>query len=157
MNFLGLTACLYGALLLGAAVEDGRSGEISDGWAIGLFLFGAAVAWVDGALTVHLLSAGVTLLVYGFLYAVSRKSLGTGDICLASATAAWLTPAASLLALWLSAMAALVYVGVLAVLGKFSVSMEIRFAPFIAIGGLVTYGLEQMGSLSALAAWLSFG
>ena len=152
----GLSWC-YGPLLLLPAIEDWRSGYISDGWSVLLFLCGVSLAWRGGFLVESLLAAGLTLLLYGLLYMISRKSLGEGDIFLATAAAAWLTPLGALLSLWLSAMSALLYVGALAALGKFSISMEIRFAPFIAMGGLVTYALEKTTGLAPLFAWISFG
>lgn len=152
----GLSWC-YGPLLLLPALEDWRSGYISDGWSVLLFLCGVSLAWRGGFLVESLSSAGLTLLIYGLLYGISRKSLGEGDLFLGAAAAAWLTPLGALLSLWLSAVCALLYVGALAALGKFSISMEIRFAPFIAMGGLVTYALEKTTGLGLLASWLSIG
>ncbi len=145
----------YGLLLLPPAIEDGRSGYISDTWSLLLFLCGSTLAWVGGFLLEGLLAAGLTLLMYGILYLVSKKSLGEGDILLATAAAVWLSPAGALLSLWLSAMTALLYVGALAVTGRFS--KEIRFAPCIAVGGVVTYGIENTVGLYSLLAGLSFG
>ncbi len=147
----------YGPLLLFPAIEDWRSGYISDGCSLLLFLCGLSLSWSGGFLWEGLLAAGLTVLIYGLLYVISRKSLGEGDILLAAAAAAWLSPVGALLSLWLSAMLALLYVGASAARGKFFISMEIRFAPFIAMGGLVTYVLEKTMGLAPLFAWISFG
>ena len=147
----------YFLLLLGPAVEDGMSGYISDAWPVLLLLCGLSLDWQEGALREGILSALLTFLLYGLLYVISRKSMGEGDILLAAASAAWLTPAGSLLALWLAAMGALLYVGILALWGKAFLSMEIRFAPFIALGGAMTYGLEKTMGLYPLLAGLSSG
>ena len=147
----------YFLFLLGPAIEDGMSGYISDGWPVLLLFCGLSLDWQEGALWAGILSSLLTFLLYGLLYVISRKSMGEGDILLAAASAAWLTPAGSLLALWLSAMGALLYVGFLALWGKAFLSMEIRFAPFIALGGAMTYGLEKTMGLYPLLAGLSSG
>lgn len=145
----------YGIFLLFPAIEDWRSGYISDLWSLLLFLCGVSLAFSGGFLLESLLAAGLTLLIYGILYGISRKSLGEGDILLAAAAAAWLSPAGALLSLWLSAITALLYVGALAAVGRFS--KEIRFAPCIAVGGVITYGIENTVGLYSLLAGLSFG
>ncbi len=145
----------YLAFLLPPAVEDAKSGYISDAWGILLFLCGSSLAWANGFLTEALLSFVLTASLYGFFYVISKKSVGEGDIFLAAAAAVWLSPAGALLSLWLSAMAALLYVAVQAARGTYA--EEIRFAPFIAVGGMITYALEKTLELSALLAGLPLG
>lgn len=145
-----MTFCLYLLLLLLAALEDIRSGYISDRWAALLAASGLFFAWDTPAFAARLLAILMTLSIYTALYMISRKSLGTGDILLAAGAAAWLTPVGALLALWLSAILALASLALPLLQGKASLTMEIRFAPFIALGGIITYGLETTIGLSAL-------
>ncbi len=145
----------YGLLLLFPAIEDARSGYISDRWALLLLFCGGSLALTEGRGVEALISFLLTAAIYGLLYVISKKSLGEGDMVLAAAAAVWLSPVAALLALWLSAVCALVYVGALVTAGKYT--REIRFAPFIALGGMIAYGLEQTVGLYPLLAGLSFG
>lgn len=162
-------AALYGALLFVTewrwlpwldllflffpAWEDGRTGVISDGWPLLLLLTGLATAFQAGRLSEGLAAGVMMLVIYGFLFWISKGGVGSGDVLLAGAAALWLTPVSALASLWLSCIMALLYVGISYVAGKRK--RGVRFAPFIALGGGLAYGLQELSLLPAL--WVSFG
>lgn len=139
-------------LLLGlAALEDWDTGYISDGWSLLLAVTGLISAWARQDVAAGILSAALCFLVYFLLYMISRKSLGTGDILLSTAAAFWLAPVSCLFFIWLSAVTAAL------ALGAAGIGREVRFGPFIALGGVAAYGLEKTGLLFVLTAWLLAG
>ena len=145
-------------LLLGlAALEDWDTGYISDGWSLLLAVTGLISAWARQDVAAGILSAALCFLVYFLLYMISRKSLGTGDILLSTAAAFWLAPVSCLFFIWLSAVTAALALGAAALAGGAGIGREVRFGPFIALGGVAAYGLEKTGLLSVLTAWLLAG
>lgn len=145
-------------LFLGfGALEDWDTGYISDGWSLLLVVTGLLSAWAGHRVADSLLSAGLCFLVYALLYVVSRKSLGTGDILLSTGAAFWLAPVSCLLFIWLSAALAALVLGMALLAGGQGLHREVRFGPFIALGGVAAYGLEKTGLISILAAWFLAG
>lgn len=145
-------------LFLGfGALEDWDTGYISDGWSLLLVVTGLLSAWAGHRVADSLLSAGLCFLVYALLYMISRKSLGTGDILLSTGAAFWLAPVSCLLFIWLSAALAALSLGIVLLAGGRGFCREVRFGPFIALGGVAAYGLEKTGLISILAAWFLAG
>ena len=92
-----------------------------------------------------LLSASSGLLaavIYTILYFLSKKSMGTGDIFLSAGAACWLTPVTCLLFIWFSALTALLFSAYFLLTGKWNRKSPVRFGPFMALGGILAYGME---------------
>lgn len=139
------------------ALEDWDTGYISDGWSLLLAMTGLLSAWAHHRMADSLLSGGLCFFIYALLYMVSRKSLGTGDILLSTGAAFWLAPVSCLLFIWLSAVSATLALGAAFLAGGQGFRGAVRFGPFIALGGVAAYGLEKMGLIPVLAAWLLAG
>lgn len=58
---------------------------------------------------------------------------------------------------FLSPVPFLLLLGLAALAGGAGLGREVRFGPFIALGGVAAYGLEKTGLLSVLTAWLLAG
>lgn len=150
----GFMPFFFGALLLGAAIEDWTSGYISDGWSLLLMAEGILFSLFEGNGTESALSFLVTAFVYGILYLAAPHSMGTGDIGLALGVSVWLMPWEAPLFIWLSAVLALLYLAIGFLMGVKMVK-EVRFAPFIGMGGMILwtgrfYGLWEGDLLSFL-------
>ena len=141
---------LYGVLLLGPAIEDGRSGYISDGWSVLLAASGLMISWQQGYEIESLGTAGMMLFLYGLMYVWKREAAGMGDVLLSVAAALWLTPVFGLLFLWIAAVSSLVFYGLRLLLGRPPAEAGVRFAPFLALGGVMAYGMQEMWGISLL-------
>lgn len=139
------------------ALEDWDTGYISDGWSLLLAVTGLLSAWDRQQVADSLLSAALCFFIYALLYMVSRKSLGTGDILLSTGAAFWLAPVSCLFFIWFSAALAALSLGIVLLAGGRGFCREVRFGPFIALGGVAAYGLEKTGLISILAAWFLAG
>lgn len=139
-----LSPAFFVLFLAGAGLEDGLTGYISDAWSLLLGAFGLLTALLSGNLFLSLLSALLAASIYGFLYFISRQSLGTGDIFLAAAAASWLTPLSCLLFIWLSSLSALFFVGIRMLTGRQHRGEPVWFGPFMALGGVLAYGWQEI-------------
>lgn len=132
----------YFLFLLFPALEDARTGYVSDGWALWLALGGLLMMISRGEALYLATGAGMGAL-YGLLYLISKKSLGLADVFLAAASSLWLLPVYGLLSLWLTSLAALLWCAFLFLRGRLGRRTEIRFVPFLAIGGALAYGVQE--------------
>lgn len=143
----------YFFFLLFPALEDARTGYVSDGWALWLALGGLLTMISRGE--VLYLATGVGMgALYGLLYLISKKSLGLADVFLAAASSLWLLPVYGLLSLWLTSLAALLWCAFLFLRGRLGRRTEIRFAAFLAIGGALAYGVQETVGMAFLLASL---
>lgn len=144
----------YFFFLLFPALEDARTGYVSDAWALVLSLCGAMLM-ISRAAFLPCLATGAGMgALYGLLYLISKKSLGLADVFLAAASSLWLLPVYGLLALWLTSLAALLWCAVLFLRGRLGRRTEIRFVPFLAIGGALAYGVQETVGMAFLLASL---
>lgn len=147
---------LFVLLLALAALEDWRTGYLSDGWSLLLAVTGFMTAFRWQGAGDSLLSAALVFTIYVVLYLVSKKSMGTGDLVLSTAAAFWLSPLTALLFIWFSALSALLFLAIPLLLGKKKAGDPVRFGPFIALGGVMAYGWQEIwGPL--LPPWFPFG
>lgn len=144
---------VYLLFLLFPALEDARTGYVSDGWALWLALGGLLMMISRGEALYLATGAGMGAL-YGLLYLISKKSLGLADVFLAAASSLWLLPVYGLLSLWLTSLAALLWCAFLFLLGRLGRRTEIRFVPFLAIGGALAYGVQETVGMAFLLASL---
>lgn len=143
----------YFLFLLFPALEDARTGYVSDGWPLGLALCGLFTMISRGEALYLATGAGMGAL-YGLLYLISKKSLGLADVFLAAASSLWLLPMYGLLSLWLTSLAALLWCAFLLLRGRLGRRTEIRFVPFLAIGGALAYGVQETVGMAFLLASL---
>lgn len=144
---------VYLLFLLFPALEDARTGYVSDGWALWLALGGLLMMISRGEVLYLATGAGMGVL-YGLLYLISKKSLGLADVFLAAASSLWLLPVYGLLSLWLTSLAALLWCAFLFLRGRLGRRTEIRFVPFLAIGGALAYGVQETVGMAFLLASL---
>lgn len=144
---------VYLLFLLFPALEDARTGYVSDGWALWLALGGLLMMISRGEALYLATGAGMGAL-YGLLYLISKKSLGLADVFLAAASSLWLLPVYGLLSLWLTSLAALLWCAFLFLRGRLGRRTEIRFVPFLAIGGALAYGVQETVGMAFLLASL---
>lgn len=140
---------VYLLFLLFPALEDARTGYVSDGWALWLALGGLLTMISRGEVLYLATGAGMGAL-YGLLYLISKKSLGLADVFLAAASSLWLLPMYGLLSLWLTSLAALLWCAFLLLRGRLGRRTEIRFVPFLAIGGALAYGVQETVGMAFL-------
>ena len=143
----------YFLFLLFPALEDARTGYVSDGWALWLAPCGLLTMISRGEVLYLATGAGMGAL-YGLLYLISKKSLGLADVFLAAASSLWLLPVYGLLSLWLTSLAALLWCAFLSLRGRLGRRTEIRFVPFLAIGGALAYGVQETVGMAFLLASL---
>ena len=136
------------------ALEDARTGYVSDGWALVLSVCGALLMISREAFLPCLLTGAGMGALYGLLYLISKKSLGLADVFLAAASSLWLLPVYGLLSLWLTSLAALLWCAFLLLRGRLGRRTEIRFVPFLAIGGALAYGVQETVGMASLLASL---
>lgn len=144
---------VYLLFLLFPALEDARTGYVSDGWALWLALGGLLTMISRGEALYLATGAGIGAL-YGLLYLISKKSLGLADVFLAAASSLWLLPVYGLLSLWLTSLAALLWCAFLFLRGRLGRRTEIRFVPFLAIGGALAYGVQETVGMAFFLASL---
>ena len=138
-----------------AALEDWRTGYLSDGWSLLLAVTGFMTAFRRQGASDSLLSAALVFTIYVVLYLVSQKSMGTGDLVLSTGAAFWLSPLTALLFIWFSALFALLFLAIPLLLGRKKAGDPVRFGPFIAMGGVMAYGWQEIwGPL--LPPWFPF-
>ena len=154
----GWSIVLLALLLLGPAIEDARSGYISDGWSLLLAVSGIVTSWQVGHGMESLASVIFLLALYGLLYVIKKDAAGMGDVILSAAVSLWLTPVFALLFLWLASVLALSWYGLVFLYERNTNRKGIRFAPFLALGGGIAYGLQETVGLSLFTAlWLFAG
>lgn len=145
----------YFLFLLFPALEDARTGYVSDGWALWLAL-GGLLTMISRGEALYLATGVGMGALYGLLYLISKKSLGLADVFLAAASSLWLLPVYGLLSLWLTSLAALLWCAFLFLRGRLGRRTEIRFVPFLAIGGALAYGVQETVGMASLLASLGF-
>ena len=143
----------YFLFLLFPALEDARTGYVSDGWALWLAL-GGLLTMISRGEALYLATGVGMGALYGLLYLISKKSLGLADVFLAAASSLWLLPVYGLLSLWLISLAALLWCAFLFLRGRLGRRTEIRFVPFLAIGGALAYGVQETVGMASLLASL---
>ena len=144
---------VYLLFLLFPALEDARTGYVSDGWALWLAL-GGLLTMISRGEALYLATGVGMGALYGLLYLISKKSLGLADVFLAAASSLWLLPVYGLLSLWLTSLAALLWCAFLLLRGRLGRRTEIRFVPFLAIGGALVYGVQETVGMAFLLASL---
>lgn len=144
---------VYLLFLLFPALEDARTGYVSDGWALWLAL-GGLLTMISRGEALYLATGVGMGALYGLLYLISKKSLGLADVFLAAASSLWLLPVYGLLSLWLTSLAALLWCAFLFLRGRLGRRTEIRFVPFLAIGGALAYGVQETVGMAFLLASL---
>lgn len=137
-----LSPAFFILLLAGAAAEDGFTGYISDIWSILLTVLGLLTAFMTGDVLLSASSGLLAAVIYTILYFLSKKSMGTGDIFLSAGAACWLNPVTCLLFIWFSALSALLFSAFFLITGKWNRKSPVRFGPFMALGGILAYGME---------------
>lgn len=146
---------LYGLLLLGPAMEDGKSGYISDDWSVLLATSGIITSWQQGHLLESFMTAGAFLVLYGLVFLWRREAVGMGDVLLSVTASLWLTPLFGLCFLWIASMAALLFYGFCFIFYQPLATKGVRFGPFLALGGVIAYGMQEIWGISLLYAfWL---
>lgn len=132
------SALVYGALLLGAAREDWRTGYISDGWSAALALLGG-VRWTLCGAWEDLLGAAGVCLFFGALVRLPLRAAGEGDLFLAGAAALWLSWRGCALFLWGAFAAGGLFGAALVLAGRKRFADSLPFAPFLAGSAFVSY------------------
>lgn len=136
---------LFLLLLFLAALEDGRTGYISDAWSLAIAALGAVRLAVLGSFEDALGALGVSLIFaavcLGGKWILKRDIMGEGDIFLAGAAALWLSGAEVFLFLWIAFVAGGLTAALLLLTGRRSRSEGMAFAPFLALGGGAAYVL----------------
>ncbi len=149
---------LFVLLLLGPAIEDARSGYISDGWSLLLAASGIITSWQAGHGIESLASSIFLLALYGLLYVIKKDAAGMGDVIFSAAVSLWLTPVFAFLFLWLASVLALSWYGWVFLYERNTPRKGVRFAPFLALGGGIAYGLQETVGLSFFTAlWFFAG
>lgn len=146
--FLAFSLWLYSPflalvwLLIFPAIEDARTGFVSDAWALGIMIVGCFDALMMGRMWDAFLSfAGVTLF-FVLLFVLARGAIGSGDVILSSAVAWWFSPLSAAFFVWFSFLSAAVFSVVLLCRRKQSLQSAIFFIPFISLGGVCAYGFS---------------
>lgn len=145
----------FALLLFPPAVEDWKTGYVSDYWSVFLAAAGVGHNIFYGRLADGFLSCVFVLGLYGFLFLIAKHAMGAGDILLSGAAALWLVPGSVPLFLFLSASAAALAGMVLLFFGRISRREGIPFCPFIALGGVAAYGAEVF-QLPFFPSWHCF-
>lgn len=132
---------LFWVLLLFPALEDWRTGYISDGWSlalgIGAVLYHGGMGTLDSAWGGLL--AGVLLWMVFRLY---PQAIGEGDLWLGAAIGTWLSGWEALVCLWLAFVLGSA-AGVCHILRGGSLKDEMAFGPFLCLSGIVTHLLGK--------------
>ena len=141
-------------LLFFPALEDRRTGYISDGWSALLLLCGLLTSYEAGMINFAILSAALAGGVFFVLRLASGGGAGEGDIFLAAAIASWLSPVGTLGFLWAASASCALFSLPLLISGRRSLDDGIRFAPFLAAGGIAAFFFEETGLTLLAASWL---
>lgn len=152
-----LSPAVFILLLCLPAAEDWQTGYISDGWSLLLAAGGLATAFWRQDMKSSLLAGAIVFSLYGILLLFARESAGAGDMLFSAATAFWLQPVSCLFFIWFSALTAMFFIAIPLLSGKKGLHDEVRFGPFIALGGLMAYGWQEIWGLSFPPAWFPFG
>lgn len=137
MTISFLEGVVFLALLAGAALEDWRTGYISDGWSLAAGLFGAVRLFVSGSF-LPLVSAAAVF--FFFLCLRCFRCAGEGDGLLASAAALWMSPESCAVFLWTAFVLGGLAGAVFLISGKRKKEDRLPFAPFLCIAGGIAYG-----------------
>ncbi len=139
LTFGSLFSFTLFVLLFFPALEDWRTGYISDGWSFLIGACGLFTAYFHHELLTSISSFGIGVFILGTLYFLFPSAIGLGDVFLFGALSLWLSPFFCVFSLWLSSVMALFY----CFFGK-KIKRSVRFAPFLCFAGGVSYGLSQL-------------
>lgn len=143
--------------LLGLGAIDARTGYLPDAMTLPLLAIGLAlsIGGPFGPWSMALIGAGLgygTFTALAFLYRQIRgqDGLGAGDAKLLGAIGAFTGPFALPFVVLIAAGSALVTVAVGALRSKeqMTAETEIRFGPYLAMGGSVAFVLQQLGVIA---------
>lgn len=143
---------LFYVWLLFPALEDAVSGYMTDVWWIMLLAAGLVYRTVNGTFFEGILACLLCSLLLGIPFFIRPGSIGSGDVCFASAIGFWLTPLTALFFIWLSSVLCLFLFFILTLVSQQSVSSPIRFGPCLALAGGISYGAAQWLS-DILVSW----
>ena len=138
MTAEGAFGIFFCVLLFLPAIEDSKTGYISDWKTMLLAAFGCLHWFFFGQMT-DLIASGLVFLFFGILFWMFRGAMGSGDVFLAAAISLWLTPPASVVFVWLSFFLG-GFSGLLLIL--FHVKQfrgALSFAPFLCASGGFSY------------------
>lgn len=129
--------CLFWALLLFPALEDWRTGYISDGWSLALGIGAVLYHWGMGTIEGAWggLLAGVLLWMVLRLY---PRGIGEGDLWLGAAIGTWLSGWEAIVFLWLAFVLGSA-AGVWHLFLGGGLKDEMPFGPFLCLSGIVTH------------------
>lgn len=142
------SGAVFVLLLAGAAWEDGRTGWLSDGWALALAA-GGFFRWLTGGAWADLLAAALLFLVLCLL--ARGGAAGWGDAPLAGAAALWLPWEGTLLFAWGACMLGGLAGAMLLLMKRKHLGDGLPLAPFLCVSGGVAYGWGE----TLWTAWLS--
>jgi leader peptidase (prepilin peptidase)/N-methyltransferase len=136
----GLSAAIFGTLLLGIAVTDAREYIIPDEFSLGGLIIGLALSFAPGAPSPlwSLLGAALCFaLMYGVAvvgeWAFKKPALGGGDIKMMAMVGAFLGPLYSLLTIFVGSFVGAIIFGPIGLkTGKL-----VPFGVFLAIGAII--------------------
>ena len=142
-NLQGLTAALFGTLLLGIALTDAREYIIPNEFTWGGLIIGLVLSAAGGlhALLLALLGAAVGFAILWLVGVVGKlvfkeEAMGGGDIKMMAMVGAFLGWQGVLLTIFLGALAGTAIFLPLALLGK---KKLVPFGVFLAVGAAVTF------------------
>ncbi len=162
----GLSAAMFGTLLLGIAVTDAREYIIPDEFSVGGLLVGLALSFAPGQPT-PLMSVVGALVCFAFMYAVAvvgewafkKPALGGGDIKMMAMVGSFMTPRepSSILFEFLSDVGlGFLYGAILGLLTVFvgSVVGAVIFGPIgLKTGKLVPFGIFLAVGAAVVYIW----
>ncbi|MGD8700386.1 MAG: prepilin peptidase [Gemmatimonadales bacterium] len=162
----GLSAAVFGTLLLGIAVTDAREYIIPDEFSVGGLLIGLALSFAPGGPS-PLMSVAGALVCFAFMYAVAvvgewafkKPALGGGDIKMMAMVGSFMAPRQppSILYAFLSDLGAgFLYGAILGLLTVFvgSVVGAVIFGPIgLKTGKLVPFGIFLAVGAAIVYVW----
>jgi leader peptidase (prepilin peptidase)/N-methyltransferase len=162
----GLSAAVFGTLLLGIAVTDAREYIIPDEFSVGGLLIGLALSFAPGQPSPRM-SVAAALVCFAFMYAVAvvgewafkKPALGGGDIKMMAMVGSFMTPREppSILYLFLSDVGvSFLYGAILGLLTVFvgSVVGAVIFGPIgLKTGKLVPFGIFLAVGAAVVYVW----
>lgn len=137
----------------GSSFHDGGEGPFSAA-IFALLPRGLLTSYEAGMIYFGILSASLAGGVFFVLRLASGGGAGEGDIFLSAAIASWLSPVGTLGFLWAASASCALFSLPLLISGRRSLDDGIRFAPFLAAGGIAAFFFEETGLTLLAASWL---
>lgn len=142
LTWTGLSAAIFGTLLLGIAATDAREYIIPDEFSLGGLVVGLALSFAPGAPSplMSFIGAGLSFaLMYGVAvvgeWAFKKPALGGGDIKMMAMVGAFLGPLYALLTIFVGSLVGAVIFGPIGLkTGKL-----VPFGVFLALGAAIVY------------------